>query len=105
MLDAGLYIGYALVGIAILSGLFMPLLQALKSPSNLVKSGISVGILAVVFFVSYFLSGSEITASGTLMGITESSSKLIGAGLIMFYITFVFAVIGIVYSEINKALK
>lgn len=39
------------------------------------------------------------------MGITEGSSKLIGAGLIMFYITLVLAIIGVIYSEINKALK
>ncbi|GIL23145.1 MAG: hypothetical protein BroJett042_16580 [Bacteroidota bacterium] len=105
MIDAGLYLGYGLIGLAILSAFVMPLIQILKSPSSLVKSGISVGILAVVFFISYSLSGSEITPSGTLMGITEGSSKLIGAGLIMFYITLVLAVIGVIYSEINKALK
>ncbi|HNR72700.1 MAG TPA: hypothetical protein PKH83_00355 [Cyclobacteriaceae bacterium] len=105
MLDAGLYFGYALVGIAIISAFFMPLIQILKSPSNLVKSGISIGVLAVVFLISYFLSGSEISPSGKLMGITEGASKLIGAGLIMFYITFVFAIVGIVFSEINKTLK
>ncbi|QLH34248.1 MAG: hypothetical protein HWD62_19250 [Cyclobacteriaceae bacterium] len=49
MLDAGLYIGYGLIGLAVLSAFVMPLIQILKSPSNLVKSGISVGILAVVF--------------------------------------------------------
>jgi hypothetical protein len=105
MLDAGLYLGYGLIGLAIVAALFMPLIQMLKSPSNLVKTGISVGILAVVFFISYFLSGSEITSSGKLMGITEGSSKLIGAGLIMFYITLVIAFVGVIYSEINKALK
>lgn len=105
MLDAGLYVGYGLIGLAIISAFFMPLIQILKSPGNLVKSGISVGILAGVFFISYFISGSEITPSATLMGVTPTASKLIGAGLIMFYITLVLAIIGIVFSEINKALK
>jgi len=105
MLDIGLYAGYVLIGVAIVSGLLMPLLQMLKSPRNLIKLAISVGLLAVVFFVAYALSGSEISASGKLMGVSEGSSKLIGAGLIMFYMTLIFAAIGVVFSEINKALK
>jgi|JI102314A2RNA_FD_contig_31_9677704_length_2123_multi_11_in_0_out_0_2 threonine/homoserine efflux transporter RhtA len=105
MLDAGLYLGYGLLGLAVIAGLGLPLVQALKSPKNLAKSGVSLGLLAVVFFISYALSGSEITASSKLMGVSEGSSKLIGAGLIMFYITLVIALVGLVYSEINKALK
>lgn len=105
MLDAGLYFGYVLVGVAIIAGLLLPLVQALKSPKNLAKSAISLVLLAVVFIVSYVLSGSEISASGKLMNVSEGGSKLIGAGLIMFYITLVIALVGLIYSEINKALK
>ncbi len=105
MLDAGLYFAYVLVGVAIFAGLILPLVQALKSPKNLAKSAISLVLLAVVFILSYVLSGSEISASSKLMGVSESGSKLIGAGLIMFYITLVIALVGLIYSEINKALK
>jgi len=51
------------------------------------------------------LSGSELSSSAIAMGIDEAGSKLIGGGLIMFYITFFIAVIGLIYSEISKALK
>jgi hypothetical protein len=40
-----------------------------------------------------------------VLGITEGTSKLVGAGLITFYIVIIGAVIGLVYSEISKAFK
>jgi hypothetical protein len=39
------------------------------------------------------------------LGIGEGGSKLIGAGLITFYVVMVIAFLGLIASEINKALK
>jgi len=83
----------------------LPLLGAVRSPSSLAKSGLGVGALVVLFIVSYALSGSEVTAKYTALGVGSGSSKMIGAGLIMFYIIFLMAAIGMIFSEINKALK
>ena len=105
MVDIGLYVGYGLFLLALTVAVVLPLINALKSPKELAKSGMALGALLVVFLVSYGMSGSEVTARYTAQGIGESSSKLIGAGLTMFYIVFFTAVIGIVYSEISKALK
>jgi len=105
MEDIGLYVGYALSIVALGSAIILPLMNVLKSPKDLAKSGIGLGALVVVFFVSFALSGSEITAKYTVQGVGSGGSKLIGAGLTMFYIVFVGALIGIVYSEISKALK
>lgn len=105
MEDIGLYVGYGLFAVAIVSAIVLPLINALKSPKDLVKSGMGVGALLVVFLISFGLAGSEVTAKYTAQGIGESSSKLIGAGLTMFYIVFIAALVGIVFSEISKALK
>ncbi len=105
MEDIGLYVGYALLLIALAAAVILPLVNALKSPKELAKSAMGVGALLVLFLISYGLSGSEVTAKYTAQGIGESASKLIGAGLTMFYIVFFIALIGIVFSEINKALK
>lgn len=105
MEDFGLYVGYGLLLIAVGAALVLPLMNALKSPKDLMKSLMGLGALLVVFLVSYGLSGSEVTAKYIAQGVGEGSSKLIGAGLTMFYIVFIVALIGIVYSEINKALK
>jgi len=105
MEDIGLYVGYGLFGVALAAAIILPLINALKSPKDLAKSGMGVGALLVVFLISFGIAGSEVTAKYTAQGIGESSSKLIGAGLTMFYIVFGVALIGIVFSEISKALK
>ena len=105
MEDIGLYVGYLLFIVAVGAAAILPLISALKSPKDLMKSLMGVGALLVLFLVSYALAGSEVTAKYVAQGVGEGSSKLIGAGLTMFYIVFVLALLGIVYSEINKALK
>jgi len=105
MIDIGLYIMYVLMGVAIVSAIGLPILSALKSPASLVRSLYSVGALVILFVISYALSSSSVTTNQAALGITEGTSKLVGAGLIMFYIVAVVAVIGLVFSEINKAFK
>ena len=105
MLDLGLYIFYVLLFIAVAAAMFFPLLAAIKSPSTLGKSAIGIGGMIVLFVVAYLMSGSEVNLKSAAMGITGPVSKLIGAGLIMFYITLVLAILALIYSEISKALK
>ncbi|HCM76875.1 MAG TPA: hypothetical protein DIS90_10865 [Cytophagales bacterium] len=105
MEDIGLYVGYGLLLVALAAAVILPLINALKAPKELLKSGMGLGALVVVFLISFGLSGSEVTAKYTAQGVGESSSKMIGAGLTMFYIVFFIALLGIVFSEINKALK
>ena len=105
MLDIGLYGLYALLFVAVAAAIIFPLIQSFQNPSGLLKSGIAVGVVLVLFGISYALSGSELTRSAIAAGLSESTVKLIGAGLTMFYIVFVLAVVGLIYSEISKALK
>jgi hypothetical protein len=39
------------------------------------------------------------------MGVDETEMKLIGAGIVMFYITLLLSIVGLIYSEISKAIK
>ena len=64
-----------------------------------------IGALVILFLIAYALSGSEVTPKYTAVGVGEGSSKLIGAGMIMFYFIMIVAIVGMIYSEINKALK
>jgi hypothetical protein len=103
--DIGLYIAYVFTIVAIGAAVVLPLINAIKSPAGLVKSLVSVGGLVVIFVIAYAVSGSEVTTKAAAAGVDASSSKLIGAGLAMFYIVMIVAVVGVVYSEINKAFK
>lgn len=103
--DAGLYIGYALFFVAVVSAILLPLLNSVKSPGALKKPVIAILVMLALFAVSYALTGSDLTAEQAAKGVTESTSKLVGAGLTMFYLISALAVLGLIYSEINKALK
>lgn len=103
--DAGLYASYALLIVAIASAVVLPLLSSLKSPGELKKPIMALVAMVVLFVISYVLSGSEVSTIQAAKGVTENTSKLVGAGLTMFYLISGVAVVGLIYSEINKALK
>lgn len=105
MLDLGFYVFYALLFIAVAAAVIFPIINMLKQPKALLESAIVIGVLLVVFGVSYALSGSDVNLKAAAVGITETTSKLIGAGLIMFYIALVLSVLALIYSEISNAIK
>lgn len=104
-IDIGIYLSYFFVGVALVAAVVLPLVNALKHPAGLVKSLMGVGGLVVLFIIAYSLSGSEVSAKAIAMGVDDAGSKMIGAGLILFYFVLVAATVGIVFSEISKALK
>ncbi|MBK5278860.1 MAG: hypothetical protein JJE09_08355 [Bacteroidia bacterium] len=105
LVDIGIYVVYLLTTLAVVGAVVFPLFHIVQNPKGLVKSGVGVVSLALIFIIAYSLSGSEVTVKYTTMGVGEGSSRVIGAGLIMFYIILMLTVVGIIYSEINKALK
>jgi len=99
-IDISLYAGYLLVGVSALVAIAMPLIQSLDDPKSLLKSGIGIALLLVVFLVSYAM------ADGTVVGeATEGTSKMVGAGLFTTYVFFFGAIGGIIYTEISKILN
>jgi hypothetical protein len=104
-IDIGIYLSYVFVGVALVAAVVLPLVNALKHPAGLVKSLMGVGGLVVLFIIAYSLSGSEVSAKAIAMGVDDAGSKMIGAGLILFYFVLVVATVGIVFSEISKAFK
>ena len=104
MLDIGLYTFYALLAIAVISAVVFPLINSIKTPAALLRSLIGVGALLVLFGIAYALSSSELSQRSAAV-VSPSTGRLVGAGLIMFYITLAGAVLAVVYSEITKALR
>lgn len=103
--DIGLYISYVAFFIAAGAAIVFPLLNAIKNPASLGKSLIGIIGVVVLFIVAYLVSGDEVTSKYAALGVDASGSKIIGAGLTLFYFVLVLSIIGVVYSEINKALK
>lgn len=105
MLDLGFYVFYALLAMAVVLVIVFPIIYMLREPATLLRSGIVLGIIIVLFVISYALSDSSVGLKAAAAGITPTASKLIGAGLVMFYITLVLSALALVYSEVSKALK
>ncbi len=103
--DVGLYVSYILLGAAIISAIALPLIKSLQSPGQLKKPLLAIAAMLALFAVSYALTGSDLTAEQAAKGITETTSKLVGAGLTFFYLIFGISILGLIYSEVNKALK
>jgi hypothetical protein len=99
IIDIGIYASYVLIVLCALSAIVIPLIQSLDDPKSLVKSGIGVVGLVVIFFIGYAL------ADGETPGTTESTSKYVGAGLFTTYAFFFGAIIGIIYTELSKIIR
>jgi hypothetical protein len=106
LISGGLWLSYILGFIAVGTAIVLPIYHIIKSPKSLARSGMGLGFMLVVFVVAYALAGAEITPKYEALGVkSEFSSKMIGAGLTMFYLIFLIAILAMIYSEISKAFK
>lgn len=105
MISLGLYFSYFLFFVAVAALVILPTINILKAPKEIAKSAAGLLALVVIFGISYALSGDEVTLKTASLGTTPESSKLIGAGLIMFYFIFFVSVIGLIYSFFHKAIR
>jgi len=103
--DIFLYLGYALVIIATIAALFLPLISALGNPQSLLKSGLGVLFIIALYFVAYAFSGSEVTQEYSKFNVGPELSKIVGGTLIMAYFLLGFAIFGILYTEFNKIFR
>jgi hypothetical protein len=105
MIDVGLYIVYTLFFVALVAAIVLPLVYAIQTPGNLLRSLYGVFALIILFGIAYALSDSVVKPTWAVLGVTPGVSKMVGAGLITFYVVIVVAFVGLIFSEINKALK
>ena len=105
--DIMLYASYLLAVVGTILSIVMPLLKSLDDPKGLMKSGLGVLGLAVLFFISYSLSGNEVLPKfeGSPFNLTPGLSQFIGGMLVMTYILTVVAIVSIVVTELTKAVK
>ncbi|MCS6968727.1 MAG: hypothetical protein RMJ44_08155 [Cytophagales bacterium] len=100
-----LYLMYILLFVAIAAAIILPIIKSLDQPKTLIRSGIGIGILLLIFFICYAIADDTVLQNKAYEGITPSTSKLVGAALLMLYVMFFGAIIAVVYSEISKFFK
>jgi len=105
LVDIGLYAAYIMVVVALLGAVVLPIVNAASQPKLLIKPIAALLGLIVLFFIGYAFAGSGLNPRALATGVTPGISKMVGGGLICMYVLFAAALIGIVFTEINKALK
>ncbi|MDE6500136.1 MAG: hypothetical protein K2K83_05465 [Rikenella sp.] len=105
-LDVMLVWSFAMVILTIALTIIMPLIAVFQNPKSAVRSLIGLGILVVVFLVSYALATDDPIrlASGKVMDDTFDL-KFSDTALWMTYITFAGVVLSILFGELYKVFK
>ncbi len=114
-IDIGLYGAFILIGVAAVAAIVMNLINAFGNPKSLIKSGIGVILLAVIFFIGYSTAPSEFGASTSKaieaanMDPTSESAvtvyKLVGGAMTTTLALVIIAVVGLIYSSIAKIVR
>ena len=102
MIDAGLWIAYIMFILAVAGMAVFSLINMLSDIKKAKGTLVGIGILIVLFIVSYAISGSEVLPKYEQLGIDSGSSKMIGAWLILLYIVGVSTFALAVVSEFRK---
>lgn len=105
--DVGLILTYVLFGAALLVLLGFSIIQFISNVSRSKNSLFGIIGLVVVFFLSFLVSsGTDVSETVfSKVGTNYELSKLIGSGLISFYILFVGVVITLIGFEIYRPFK
>lgn len=105
--DIMLYVSYALVGVGTVVSVLLPLIKSLDDPKSLMKSGLGVVAILVLFFICYSISSNEVLPKfeGEPFNLTPAMSQMVGGLMITTYVLTIVAIVGILITEVNKAIK
>lgn len=107
LINIGMYAIYVLLGLAILALIFFAIKQFAENIAKEKETLWGLLGLILVFVVSYLLSSpSDISPLAfEKTGTSYELSKIIGGGLISFYILFILAIFAIIGTESYRPFK
>jgi len=106
VVNVGIILAYIMIIIGVVLAVVFPLINAISQPQLLVKTGVGLVGILVIFGLGYALSDNNLTAKFIQSGVDSASlSRMIGGALKMVYLLMVVAVVGIVYTEFSKVVK
>lgn len=107
LINIGMFLVYALLILGIVAAVGFSIYQFAGNFKQSKTALYGIIGLVVIFLISYLLSsGSDINeAVFEKVGGNYGSSKLIGAGMYMFYILFGITLVTLIVTEIARPLK
>jgi hypothetical protein len=104
--SVGLILSYILLGLAALGTLVASVLNIVHNPKTGIKTLVSIVIILAIFGISYAISKGEVNLTYEKYGVeTSNYSKLIDAGLYLFYTLITVTVVGIIATEVINMVK
>ena len=115
LINIGLYAAFALIIIAAGSAIILNLINSLGNTKSLIKSGVGVAALAVIFLVGYSIAPSEFDsvtrAAFEAAEIdpdapsTVTTYRLVGGAMTTTLVLLLLAVVGLFYSSIARIVR
>ena len=106
VVNTGIIVAYVLIVLGAVLAVVFPLVNAISQPKTLLKTGLGIVGVAIVFGIAYLISDGALTPRFIQYGVdTEALSQLIGGAIKMVYLLMGLAAVGIIYTEFSKAFK
>jgi hypothetical protein len=104
--DLIIYWSYGLLVLGVIIALASSIFGLAANPKGAVKTLMGIGFMVLVGFIAYMLAGNIYsTFQLEKMGVSESVSRFVGAGLIFSYLLAALAVLAILLSSVSKIFK
>jgi len=105
VINIGIYLTYALLGICVLVALVFPLIQLVTDFKKAKTAVFGILGLAIIVVLGYFFSSAEVSEVATKMGVGPKGVRFIGAGMITTYVLMGIALIAAILSTVTKQFK
>ena len=101
-INGGLYVAYIAFGACAVLAILFGLYQLITGGRSSVPTLIGIGAFAVLIAISYAMSDGSVAPG---QDVSESTSRLVGAGLGVLFILMGGAILAIFIGEISRLLK
>lgn len=105
MANYGIILTYILLAAAAIAAIAFPIMHLIANPKKAKQVGMALGALLAVYIIAYFLASDEVTEHYSKFNVSNTQSKQVGTGLIVFYILAAGALVSAVYSEVGKMIN
>ena len=106
VINIGLYLTYALIGLSVVGILFFALKKIIQEPGGARSALFGILGLVVVILVGYLLStGEDANGMFAKLEVTETVSHRVGTGLMTLYVVMGLTILSIIYVEVTRLFK
>lgn len=104
-IDLGLRLTYIAFGLAVVMALGFGIWSLVTHGKQSLPAIAGTGAFVLLAIIAYSISGSEVLPGWEVMGVTPTTSKLVGGGIITLYVLLAVTVGAILWSEVSRFFK